>query len=166
LFLTETASRADVVFPAASAYEKVGTVTNVCGDVQKLARGPKTMGTKTDLEIFALLAREMRVDMGSLKPEAVFDEIRHSVRGYNVPFAVVQTGGAAPTAPVNGRVEFQAHPELIRPAGNTLFTSGTLGRFSKMLNSVIEAPGALYQEPRVEPIIKPGSVQLETVSHD
>ncbi|MBV8867626.1 MAG: NADH-quinone oxidoreductase subunit NuoG, partial [Acidobacteriaceae bacterium] len=56
LFLTETAHRADVVLPAASAYEKNGTVTNVCGDVQKLSRGPKTMGVKSDLEIIALLA--------------------------------------------------------------------------------------------------------------
>jgi predicted molibdopterin-dependent oxidoreductase YjgC len=29
LFLTETAKRADLVLPAASAYEKNGTVTNV-----------------------------------------------------------------------------------------------------------------------------------------
>src|SRR5581483_4471023 len=35
LFLTETAQRAAVVLPAASAYEKKGTVTNVCGEVQK-----------------------------------------------------------------------------------------------------------------------------------
>ena len=60
LFLTETAKRADVVLPAASAYEKNGTVTNVCGEVQKLSRGAKTMGTKSDLEIIALLAKEMR----------------------------------------------------------------------------------------------------------
>ncbi len=57
LFLTESANRADVVLPAASAYEKNGTVTNVCGDVQKLTRGPKTMGTKPDLEILSLLAK-------------------------------------------------------------------------------------------------------------
>ena len=36
LFMTETAKRADIVLPAASAYEKSGTVTNVCGEVQKL----------------------------------------------------------------------------------------------------------------------------------
>src|SRR5258706_397053 len=34
MFLTETASLADVVLPAANAYEKEGTVTNTCGDVQ------------------------------------------------------------------------------------------------------------------------------------
>ena len=167
LFLTETAKRADVVFPAASAYEKNGTVTNVCGEVQKLVRGPKTMGAKPDLEIIALLAREMRSDLGATQPEAVFADIRKEVHGYDVPPGVVETGGAALTAPVNGRVAFQAKPELIRSAGNTLFTSGTLGRFSNMLNSVIESPGSLYQDPHIEPIVKPGSVQVETiVSHD
>jgi len=166
LFLTETARRADVVLPAASAYEKNGTVTNVCGDVQKLSRGPKTMGAKSDFEIIALLAKEMREDLGARSPEAIFQEIRKSVRGYDVPFAVIETGGAAHTVPVNGRVEFESQPELIRPAGNTLFTSGTLGRYSKMLNSVLEAPGALYSDPGKEPIVREseGSVLVETVT--
>ena len=163
LFLTETARRADVVLPAASAYEKIGTVTNVCGDVQKLTRGPKTMGAKSDFEIFTLLAKEMRAGLGTLKPDGIFAQIRESVHGYNLPVGVVETGGAAPTAPVNGRVTFRSQPELIRSAGNTLYTSGTLGRFSTMLNSVLEAPGALYHDPHVEPITKPGSVQTEAV---
>ncbi len=167
LFMTETARRADVVLPAASAYEKTGTVTNVCGDLQKLARGPKTMGAKPDFEIIALLAREMRSELGALKPDAVFAEIRTFVHGYDIPLGVVETGGAAPTMPLNGHVEFRSQPDLIRPAGNTLFTSGTLGRFSHMLNAVIESPGALYADPHKEPIVKPGSVQAETiVSHD
>jgi NADH-quinone oxidoreductase subunit G len=165
LFLTETARRADVLLPAGSAYEKNGTVTNVCGDVQKLSRGPKTMGAKPDLEILTLLAKELRADLGASKPEAIFEEIRRSVRGYNVPFGVVETGGAAATAPVNGRVEFQPQPELIRSAENTLFTSGTLGRYSTMLNAVLEAPGRLYQDPGLEPIIEKGSGQIEVLKH-
>ncbi|MBV9083710.1 MAG: hypothetical protein JOZ62_13605, partial [Acidobacteriaceae bacterium] len=46
---------------------------------------------------------------------------------------------------------------------NTLFTSGTLGRFSKMLNGVIEAPGELYHDPLKHPVVpeETGSVQLE-----
>ena len=163
LFLTETARRADVFLPAASAYEKNGTVTNVCGDVQKLTRGPKTMGTKSDLEIIGLLAREMREDLGWITSEAVFHEIRETVRGYDVPFAVIETGGAAPTAPLNGHIDFQSRPELIRSAQNTLFTSGTLGQFSRMLRSVIESPGALYHDPHQEPFVEEGSVQVETV---
>jgi len=161
LFLTETANRADVVLPAASAYEKNGTVTNVCGEVQKLSRGPKTMGVKTDLEIFALLARELREDIGPSKPEAVFEEIRKAVHGYGVSRAVVETGGAALTAPLNGNVEYRDQPEQIRSARNTLFTSGTLGRYSHMLNAVIESPGELYNDPIKKIGVREGSVQTE-----
>ncbi len=166
LFLTETAQRADVVLPAASAYEKNGTVTNVCGDVQKLTRGPKTMGTKPDFDIIALLARELRADFAPAKLQVVFEEIRSSVPGYNLPFGVVETGGAASTLPINGRVEFASNPELIRSAGNTLFTSGTLGRFSNMLSAVIESPGALYRDPGFEPLIESGSGQVEAVRRE
>jgi NADH-quinone oxidoreductase subunit G len=163
LFLTETAKRANVVLPAASAYEKNGTVTNVCGDVQKLSRGAKTMGTKSDLEIIALLAKEMRHDVGSAKPEAIFQEIRRSVPGYDVPVAVIETGGASATGPFNGYVQIDSSAHVVRSARNTLFTSGTLGRFSKMLNSVIESPGTLYGDPHKKPIVHEGSVQLETI---
>jgi NADH-quinone oxidoreductase subunit G len=162
LFLTETAQRADVVFPAASAYEKNGTVTSVTGEVQKLSRGGKTMGAKSDLEIILLLAKEMREDLGANKPEAIFNEIRGVVKGYSVSFPMIQTGAALPTNPVNGRVPSQAAPELIRSAGNTLFTSGTLGRYSSMLNSVLESPGSLYDDPQKNTGIRQGSVQLET----
>ena len=46
----------------------------------------------------------------------MFDEIRKTVRGYNVPLPVIATGGAAQTVPVNGRVPFEARPDLIRSA--------------------------------------------------
>ena len=147
MFLTETAKRADVILPAASAYEKSGTVTNVCGEVQKLVRGGKAMGPKTDGEIIALLAREMREDLGPTKPESVFEEIRKTVRGYDVPLMVVETGGAVPTFPLNGHVPTEPDSQVVRSARNTLFTSGTLGRFSTMLNSVMESPGRLYAGP-------------------
>jgi len=145
MFLTETAQRADIVFPAASAYEKDGTVTNVTGEVQRLKRAVKTMGTKPDLEIFSLLAKEMGLDLGPTKPEAIFDEIRKTVRGYNIPLPIIATGGAAQTSPVNGRVPVESRPELIQSARDTLFTSGSLGRYSKMLNSVIERKAGLYE---------------------
>jgi NADH-quinone oxidoreductase subunit G len=145
LFMTETAERADVIFPAAAAYEKDGTFTNTCGQVQRLKRANKTMGTKPDLEVFGLLAKEMKVSLGvEAKPETVFEEIRRTVHGYNVPLAVIATGGAAQAIPVNGRVSIDAPPPLIQSSRDTLFTSGTLGRYSQTLKSVQEAPGALY----------------------
>ncbi len=44
LFLTETASVADVVLPTASAYEKAGTFTNTCGDLQRLRKAADISG--------------------------------------------------------------------------------------------------------------------------
>ena len=142
LFMTETARRADVVLPAASAYEKNGTVTNVCGEVQRLTQAIKVMGAKTDLEICGLIAKEMGLNLGIWLPDKVFEEIRKTVHGYNVPLPVLATGGAAATVPLNGRV--QGLPGVIQSAGDTLFTSGSLSRYSKILNSVMESPGALY----------------------
>lgn len=145
LFLTETAQSADVVFPSASAYEKSGTVTNVTGEVQQVHAAAKTMGAKPDLEIYGLIAREMGLNLGVWLAKNVLDDIRKSVRGYNVPLPIIATGGAAQTAPVNGRVPVDSRPDLVRSARDTLFTSGTLGRYSRMLNSVMEAPGGLYR---------------------
>jgi NADH-quinone oxidoreductase subunit G len=145
MFMTETAQRADVVFPSASAYEKSGTVTNVCGEVQRLKAALKVMGTKPDLEIMGLLTKEMGVNIGIWSPDKVFNEIRSSVRGYNISLPVLAAGGAAQTMPVNGRVDFNARPDLVRSANDTLFTSGYLGRYSNTLKSVMEAPGTLYR---------------------
>ena len=58
--------RADLVLPAASAYEKNGTVTNVCGQVQKLKQAVKVMGTKTDLEIMGSIAKRNEAEPGNL----------------------------------------------------------------------------------------------------
>ncbi len=144
MFLTETAQQADVVLPAASAYEKNGTVTNTSGEVQRLTRAVNTMGAKPDLEIMGFLARDMgaAATLGPWVPETVFAEIRQTVRGYEIPMPVMATGGAAQTVPVKGRivvdsgVEFR--PDLIHSDHNGLFASGTLGRYSKVLNSVLE----------------------------
>jgi NADH-quinone oxidoreductase subunit G len=143
LFLTETAKRAHLVLPAASAYEKNGTVTNVCGEVQKLKHAAKVMGTKTDLEIMGSIVKEMKLNLGIWLPDKVFTEIRKTVHGYDVPLPVVDTGGAAPTLPLNGRVP--TLPGAIQSAGDTLFTSGSMSRYSKILNAVIESPGGLYR---------------------
>jgi NADH-quinone oxidoreductase subunit G len=97
------------------------------------------MGTKPDLEIFGLIAKEMGIrDFLPSKAEAVFDIIRNNVRGYNVPLPVLRTGGAALTTPVNGRVPVTSRPDLVQSSRDTLFTSGSLGRYSDKLNAVME----------------------------
>jgi NADH-quinone oxidoreductase subunit G len=68
IFLTETAALADVVFPAASLYEKTGTVTNTFGDVQLARKAADRAGVKPDLEILVRLAGAMGVDVKTLVP--------------------------------------------------------------------------------------------------
>ena len=99
------------------------------------------MGAKPDLEIMGFIGREMGVAgaLGPWTPDAVFGEIRRSVRGYDIPLPVIATGGAAQTAAVNGRIPTENRPDLIRSDHNGLFSSGTLGRYSKVLHSVLES---------------------------
>ena len=56
IFLTETAALADVVLPAASLYEKTGTVTNTFGDVQLVRKAADRAGVKPEFEILVRLA--------------------------------------------------------------------------------------------------------------
>jgi len=68
LFLTETAALADVVLPAASLYEKTGTVTNTFGDVQLVKKAADRAGVKPDFEILVRLAGAMGADVRTLVP--------------------------------------------------------------------------------------------------
>ena len=147
MFLTETAALADIVFPAECAYEKDGTVTNTAGEVQLLRKGGDIMGPRSDLEILRILSFQLeRLGLGkgfSLKtPEAVFEEIRKNVRGYNVALTGLLTGGAEMAAPMlmpNGHAPYDVAAGQIFSSRDTLFTSGTLGRYCKLIDSLPEA---------------------------
>ena len=148
LFLHETAQAADVVFPAASAYEKAGTVTNTCGEMQKLRKAGDVIGTRTDLEILLCLARALGVPFGPARPEEVLEEVRQIVPGYGVSLIQVLSGGAEAVIPD----EAAAFPPLeangrIYSAQDNLFTSGTLGRYSRVLGLVPERKTRLLPPP-------------------
>jgi NADH-quinone oxidoreductase subunit G len=68
IFLSETAALADVVLPAASLYEKTGTVTNTYGDVQLAQKASDRAGVKPDFEILVRLAAAMGADVKALVP--------------------------------------------------------------------------------------------------
>ena len=178
MFLTETAAIADVVLPAANAYEKSGSFTNTCGDLQLVRKAGEVTGTKADFEMMVRIADAMsfdvrklvpfgiggtRADMGqsrgaqageadrhavwleahSLEPKltpfdpmAILDEIQRLVPGYDVSRKNLLAGNDQHTTFSGpGSVQDSA---LIVPANDNLFTSGTLGRYSNALNSVIE----------------------------
>jgi len=147
MFLTETAQLADVVFPAASAYEKDGSVTNTSGEIQLLHKAAEVMGARSDFDLLRILSHQLeKLGLGKAfhfkTPAAVFEEIRKTVPGYNVHPAGLLTGGAEPVKlqfSRNGHAPYDVPVELIRPANDNLFTSGTLGRFCTMMQSLPEA---------------------------
>ena len=147
MFLTETAARADIVLPAACAYEKDGTVTNTAGEVQLLRKAADVMGPRTDFDILRILSHLLaNLGLGRAiplrTPEAAFEEIRRNVRGYDVSLAGLLAGGAEPSVPsfpANGRAPYDVPAGAIFSSRDTLFTSGSLSRYCTTMNSLPEA---------------------------
>jgi len=179
MFLTETASVADVILPAANAYEKSGTFTNTCGDIQILKKAGKVTTTKSDFEMIVRVADAMgydvhklvpfghgvRADMGQSRgaqsgeadqhgvwleahglepkmnpfdPMAMLDEIQRLVPGYDVSRIDLLAGNDQHTSIEAMGPGAKQDAAEIAPAGNNLFTSGTLGRYSNTLSAVME----------------------------
>jgi formate dehydrogenase major subunit len=78
IFLTRTAQLADVVLPAAATLgEAEGTVTSSERRVQRVRKAYDAPGAaRDDIEIVYELARRMGHDLGSTKPEDVWNEVR------------------------------------------------------------------------------------------
>ena len=180
MFLTETAVMADVVLPAANAYEKSGTMTNTCGDVQLVKKAGEISGTKADFEMIVRIADAMgfevrklvpfgggtHADMGQsrgaqsgeadrhsvwlemqglepklspLDPMAILDEIQRLVPGYDVSRMNLLAGNSEHTSLSKSGPGATHKADSIVPANDSLFTSGTLGRYSRTLKSVMES---------------------------
>jgi NADH-quinone oxidoreductase subunit G len=185
MFLTETAVMADVVLPAANAYEKSGTFTNTCGDLQLIKKAGEVTGTKADFEMMVriadatgfdvrklvpfgggahadmgqsrgaqsgeadrhavwLEARGLEPKMSPFDPAAILDEIQRLVPGYDVSRMNLLGGNSQHTSMEKAGPGVARKPESISsadiaPANNDLFSSGTLGRYSRTLKSVMES---------------------------
>jgi len=171
---------ADVVRPAANAYEKSGTFTNTCGDVQLLKKAGEVAGTKSDFEMIVRIADAMgfnvrklvpfgsgtRADMGQSRgaqsgeadrhavwleahglepklspfdPMAILDEIQRLVPGYDVSRMNLLAGNSQHTSLAGSGTGAAHRDQSIAPANDSLFSSGTLGRYSNTLKSVMES---------------------------
>jgi NADH-quinone oxidoreductase subunit G len=183
MFLTETAAIADVVLPTANAYEKTGTCTNTCGDLQLVKKAAEVSGCKPDFEMIVRIADAMgfdvhglvpfgggtHSDMGQTRgaqsgeadrhavwleahnlepkmtpfdPMAILDEIQRLVPGYEISRVNLLAGNDQHLEIAAAGPGALQDPSLIAPANNGLFESGTLGRYSKTLNSVMENKSA------------------------
>jgi NADH-quinone oxidoreductase subunit G len=146
LFMTETSELADVLLPAACAYEKSGTVTNTAGEVQRLQRALDPMGPRSDFDLLRILSHQLaKLGLGQgvpvRSPDALFEEIHANVSGYDVALPALLSGGAmmaAPRAAANGAGKL-APQGTVFSAGDNLFTSGSLGRYFTLIPSLTEA---------------------------
>ena len=146
MFLTETAQRADVVLPAASSYEKDGTLTNTAGEVQMTHRSLDPQGPRSDFDLIRILSHQLGM-LGLGTPiklrtaEAAFDEIRQHVAGYHLSHANLLAGGSELSAAScrNAESSYEPPAGAVFSSNDYLFTSGTLGRYCSKLSSTNEA---------------------------
>jgi NADH-quinone oxidoreductase subunit G len=138
LFPTETTEAAHVVLPATSFAEKSGTVTNTCGQVQLLKKTMRKAGTRSDLEILLALARLLGHTWTYRSSDDVLREIIAHVPGYAIALPNLLVGRAVATQPA-GLPPVLASDDLVFSSQDSLFTSGTVSRYSWALNSVDEA---------------------------
>jgi NADH-quinone oxidoreductase subunit G len=146
MFLTDTAQRADIVLPAASTYEKDGTLTNTAGEVQATHRAIDPQGPRSDFDLIRILSHQLSVlGLGSpirlRTPDAAFDEIRQHVAGYDLSLATLLSGGSqlSRAACKEADGSYDIAPGEIFSSNDFLFSSGTLGRYCSKLNSTNEA---------------------------
>ena len=133
--LTETASMADVVFPATSWGEKEGTLVGATGLPQQMVKClPETGQSVADWKILRNLARVMQHDLGAEDMGALVAEIAEKVdlgfdtSGFKPSFVpAVQSAGEA----VDKEYPFTM------VTGILMQHSGSLSTLSKSLGSVV-----------------------------
>jgi NADH-quinone oxidoreductase subunit G len=144
--------------------KKAGDVSTVKNDFEIIVRIAGAMGH--DLHQLVPFGRPLRADMGQTRgvqsgeadrhavwleragiepklspfdPTAMFDEIQRLVPGYDISRLNLLAGNDEQVGiPKATGVAIPSHPELVTPANDTLFTSGTLGRYSATLSTVEE----------------------------
>jgi len=98
-----------------------------------------------------LTANNLEPRLSPFDPFAILDEIQRLVPGYNILRLQLLSGNdqhLSPAAPAD-LVQITNRRDLVMPANDTLFTSGTLGRYSAMLADLQQneslRPAALTQ---------------------
>ena len=136
-------------------FEMIVRIADKMGaDVRKLVPfGPGTradMGQtrgaqsgEADRHAVWLTANNLEPRLSPFNPDAILDEIQRVVPGYNLLRLQLLSGNDQHLSPAAtavkdnaGLVQITNRRDLVLPANDTLFTSGTLGRYSVMLNDV------------------------------
>ena len=93
--------------------------------------------------------QELEAKVSPISPAALRDEIQRLVPGYGVDRLNLLAGNDVHTRTEESAVGRAEADELILPAKDDLFSSGTLGRYSSILNQVMERQMQLPGEKEV-----------------
>jgi len=95
IFLTETALKADVVFPGVSFAEKDGTFSNTERRVQRVRKAINPRGdSRQDWQIISDLSTRLGYPMSYASPEEIFDEMRTVTPSYaGISYSRLEEGG-------------------------------------------------------------------------
>ncbi len=163
MFLTETSQIADVIHGDLQLVNKAGDRAGVRTDFEMIVRIADKMGA--NMRALVPVGKGTRADMGQSRgaqsgeadrhavwltannlepklspfdPFAILDEIQRLVPGYNLLRLQLLSGNdqhLQPAAPAP-LVQIGSRRDLVLPANDSLFTSGTLGRYSAMLSDL------------------------------
>jgi predicted molibdopterin-dependent oxidoreductase YjgC len=146
MFLTETASFADIVFPASAFAEKEGVVVNAERRLQRVARAlSPRRGSRPDWEILQAVAQALGAKWNYRTAEDVFREIARLVPGYErlgwsslVPLGIQWAFEARAALPAHvaaaaGGAEKGAGDGFWLLGGGTLFLQGSLSHRTTLL---------------------------------
>jgi NADH-quinone oxidoreductase subunit G len=152
--------------------QKAGDRAGVRSDFEMIVRVADKMGA--DIKTLVPFGKGLRADMGQSRgaqsgeadrhavwlaannlepklspfdPWAILDEIQRLVPGYDLLRLQLLSGNDQHLEPAAGAAATPNRRDLVLPSGDTLFTSGTLGRFSSALNDVQRYQG---DEPLIQ----------------
>jgi NADH-quinone oxidoreductase subunit G len=86
-----------------------------------------------------MTANNLEPKLSPFDPFAILDEIQRLVPGYNLLRLQLLSSNdqhLQPAVPASSLIQIGNRRDLVLPASDTLFTSGTLGRYSAMLSDL------------------------------
>jgi len=126
---------------------KDGFARNFLLPKKKALRATKSNREYFETQKHQLEAHNLEPKMTPFDPMAILDEVQRVVAGYllshnHISRVNLLAGNDQHLEIAEGGAGALQNPELIAPAHDGLFSSGTLGRYSKTLNSVYENKSA------------------------
>ncbi len=115
-----------------------GQAANPGGTRADMGQTRGAQSGEADRNAVWLTANNLEPRLSPFDPNAILDEIQRLVPGYNLMRLQLLSGNSQhlqPAAPAP-LVQIGTRRDLVLPANDTLFTSGTLGRYSAMLTDL------------------------------